>query len=291
MAATSTWPATSAHTMNGSLPPISRFTRATRSAHAAATRLPVATEPVNATPSTRGSRTIASPTSPAPATALNAPGGRCSKHEASISVESGVSSDGLATTVLPGRERRRQLPAEQQQRVVPGHDAAPHADRLLQHERQLGGLDRGDHAAGEVAAHLGVVVERRGGPAHLVAVLEQRLPALERHHPRDLVGAGPQAVGHLVEQLGALHRRASSPTPARPPTRPRSPRPPAPARRRGGRRASPRWPGSRRPAAARCPRPARRRSAVASPRAATIDRRPTDSGCGRERLLHRVRLR
>ena len=61
----------------------------------------MATEPVKATPSTRGSRTIASPTSPAPATTLKAPGGRWSKHEASISVESGVSSDGLATTEFP----------------------------------------------------------------------------------------------------------------------------------------------------------------------------------------------
>ena len=63
--------------------------------------MPVATEPVNATPSTRGSVTIASPTSPAPATTLKAPAGRCSKQEASMSVESGVSSDGFATTVLP----------------------------------------------------------------------------------------------------------------------------------------------------------------------------------------------
>ena len=87
--------------MKGSLPPISRFTRATRSAHATATRLPVSTEPVKATQSTRSSRTIASPTSPAPASRFTTPAGRCSKHGASISVESGVSSDGLQTVVLP----------------------------------------------------------------------------------------------------------------------------------------------------------------------------------------------
>ncbi len=94
-------PATSAQTMNGSLPPISRFIRATRWAQAAATFLPVATEPVNATPSMRGSSTSAAPTSPAPATRLTAPGGRSAKHSASIRVETGVSSDGLATTALP----------------------------------------------------------------------------------------------------------------------------------------------------------------------------------------------
>ena len=87
--------------MNGSLPPISRFMRATRVAHAAATLLPVSTEPVKATPATRASSTSASPTSPAPATTLTTPGGRWSKQSASISVDSGVSSDGFATTVLP----------------------------------------------------------------------------------------------------------------------------------------------------------------------------------------------
>ncbi len=87
--------------MNGSLPPISRFMRATRWAQAAATFLPVATDPVKATPSIRSSETSEAPTSPAPATRLTTPGGRSEKHEASISVETGVSSDGFATTALP----------------------------------------------------------------------------------------------------------------------------------------------------------------------------------------------
>ena len=100
-AATATSPATSAHTMNGSLPPISRFIRATRSAQRAAIFLPVSTEPVNATQSTRSSDTIASPTSPAPASSATAPGGSGSRQSASISVDTGVSSDGLHTTGLP----------------------------------------------------------------------------------------------------------------------------------------------------------------------------------------------
>ena len=100
-AATSTSEATSAHTMNGSLPPISRFMRATRFAQAAATFFPVSTEPVKATHSTRSSSTIRAPTSPAPATRPTTPGGSASKQSASISVDSGVSSLGLATTVLP----------------------------------------------------------------------------------------------------------------------------------------------------------------------------------------------
>ena len=69
-------PATSEQTMKGSFPPISRLTRAMRSTQACATLLPVATEPVKATPSTRGSDAIAAPTSGPPATMLTTPGGR-----------------------------------------------------------------------------------------------------------------------------------------------------------------------------------------------------------------------
>ena len=87
--------------MNGSLPPISRFIRATRVAQVAATFFPVSTDPVKATPAIRSSSTTAAPMSPPPATMFTTPGGRCSKQEASISVESGVSSDGFATTLFP----------------------------------------------------------------------------------------------------------------------------------------------------------------------------------------------
>ena len=75
--------------------------RATRCEQTPATFLPVSTEPVNATPATRSSATIAAPTSPAPATMFTTPAGSSPKQSASISVDSGVSSDGLATTVLP----------------------------------------------------------------------------------------------------------------------------------------------------------------------------------------------
>jgi hypothetical protein len=76
LAATSIFSATSEQTMNGSLPPISRLTRATRSMHALATFLPVSTDPVKAMPSTLSSDAIAAPTSPAPTSRLTAPAGR-----------------------------------------------------------------------------------------------------------------------------------------------------------------------------------------------------------------------
>ncbi len=75
--------------------------RATRREQAAATALPVSTEPVKATPPTRSSSTRARPTSPAPATRFTAPAGSSAKQSASMSVDSGVSSEGFATTVLP----------------------------------------------------------------------------------------------------------------------------------------------------------------------------------------------
>ena len=126
--------------MNGSLPPISRFMRATRCEQAAATALPVSTEPVKATPPTRSSSTSAANVAGARQQA-HRPGGSSAKQSASMSVDSGVSSEGFATTVLPaasaGRASRRAAAA-----VVPWDDAAPDADGLLHNERELGGLDR-----------------------------------------------------------------------------------------------------------------------------------------------------
>ena len=101
--------------------------------------------------------------------------------------------------------------------------------------------------------------------------------------------AARRRVRHLVEQLGALHRRRGAPA-RRGLGRGRDRR--VHLLRSGGverRRASPRWPGSRPPAAARRPRPARRRSAVASPRAATLPAAHHDQGAACDRLLHRVR--
>ena len=198
--------------MNGSLPPISRFARATRCAQATATRLPVSTEPVNATQSTRSSCVIASPTSPAPAIRFTTPAGRWSKQPAQHQRRKRRQLRRLADGRVAGGQRGRELPGQQQQRVVPGHDAAHHAHRLLQHQGELGRLDRRDHAAGAVAPDLRVVVERGRGPADLVGVLEQRLAALERHHPGQLVGAGAQPRRHLVQHLAALDRGRARPS-------------------------------------------------------------------------------
>ncbi len=121
---------------------------------------------------------------------------------------------GLADDAVAGGQGRCDLPGEEQQRVVPGDDAADDAERVLDDHRQLGRLDRRDHAPGVVAADLRVVVEGGRRPLQLVAVLDQRLAALGGHRPGQLLGAVAQPPRHLVQQLAALPR--GRPRPRRP---------------------------------------------------------------------------
>ena len=74
-------------------------------------------------------------------------------------------------------------------------------------EDSIGGITRPFGAARE----LGVEVERARGPAHLVAVLDERLAALAGHQLGQLVGAGAQPRRDLVQRLGALGRRRGGP--------------------------------------------------------------------------------
>lgn len=117
----------------------------------------------------------------------------------------------LADDRVPRRECRRGLPGEQQQRIVPWHDAADHAERVHDDERELSRLDRWDDPTGRVAADLGVVVEGGGAPVDLVPVLDQRLPALRCDQRGEPILVLPQLAGHLVEQLTALDGRGARP--------------------------------------------------------------------------------
>ena len=197
--------------MNGSLPPISRLTRATRSAQTAAIRLPVSTEPVNATQSMRSSATSVAPDVAGAGDEVDDAGRQVVEAVGERQRRERRDLRRLADGGVAGRERGGELPGQQQQRVVPGDDAGDRADRLLDHERELARLDRRDHPAGGVAPDLGVVVEGGGGPADLVGVLEPRLAALERHQLGELVGAVAQPGGDLVQQLAALERGRALP--------------------------------------------------------------------------------
>ncbi len=73
-------------------------------AAAAATRRPVAVEPMKATPSTPGLRAISSPTTgPGPVTRLKTPGGRSASamQRASSTAHTDVEGAGVHTTALP----------------------------------------------------------------------------------------------------------------------------------------------------------------------------------------------
>ena len=184
----------------------------------APTFLPVSTEPVNAMQSTRSSAAIAAPTSPAPATRLTTPGGQVVEAAAPAS----GSRAGSARRACRRWRCRRRAPAPASRRAAAAGSSRARCSR----RRRCGSLSTSaswvdsierDHAAGRVAADLGVVVERRRGPADLVGVLDQRLAALLRHHRGELVGASPaaarrpRAASRRARPAGvAPHSRAAS---------------------------------------------------------------------------------
>ena len=200
--------------MKASLPPISRFIRAIRSVQAAATFLPVATEPVKAMQSTSGWEERRGADVAGAGDQVDDAGRQVLEGAGQHQGRERRQLRGLADDAVAGRQRRRNLPGEQQQRVVPGDDAADDPERVLDDHRQLGRLDRRDHAAGVVAADLGVVVEGRRRPLELVAVLDQRLATLGGHRPRQLLGVLAQPPRDLVQHLAALS--GAGPRPARP---------------------------------------------------------------------------
>jgi hypothetical protein len=84
------------------LPPSSRWTRFSPAAAACATWIPARTEPVIDTICGMSWLTSARPVSASPQITLSTPGGRNSAAiSASSSVETGVVSEGLSTTVFP----------------------------------------------------------------------------------------------------------------------------------------------------------------------------------------------
>ena len=93
----------SSNTSAGALPPSSRCTRFSESAAALATSFPVVTSPVRETIPTPGCFTMAAPVGmPSPRTTLNTPGGKIPAASwATLSIERGVHSEGLITTVFP----------------------------------------------------------------------------------------------------------------------------------------------------------------------------------------------
>ncbi|MCY1439393.1 hypothetical protein D9M71_556270 [compost metagenome] len=94
----------SSKTMNGALPPSSRLTPLTVSAHWLISSCPIRVEPVNDSLRTSGLAVISPPTpAGSPVRTLNTPAGMPARSAstASARADSGVSSDGLTTMVQP----------------------------------------------------------------------------------------------------------------------------------------------------------------------------------------------
>ncbi len=102
MSSTALSMSTSSKTTTGALPPSSRWTRLTSLAADSATCMPARTEPVMAARAGVECSTMARPVSRSPQTTLKTPLGRIAPMISAIStVDAGVVSDGLSTTVLP----------------------------------------------------------------------------------------------------------------------------------------------------------------------------------------------
>ena len=187
----------SSNTMFAALPPSSSVRRFPLPAVARRMILPTSVEPVKAILSTSAS-TSAAPVSPAPVTMFTTPGGSSASWitSASRSAVSGVVSAGFSTTVLPGGERRGELPRGHQQREVPRDDLAGHAERP--------GRAPGERVL-ELVGPPRVVEEVRGRERQVdVARLLDRLAAVHRLEHGELARALLELARDAVDVLRAL---------------------------------------------------------------------------------------
>ena len=213
--------------MNGSLPPSSRLTRATRSAQTPAIRLPRLDR--------AGERDAVDALVADDRLAHVARAGEQVDDAGRQVVEAGRERERrqrrqlrrLADGRVAGGERGRELPREQQQRVVPGDDAArrrrsaPSARARAASTRSTGSRGRA-----KLRPDLGVVVERGRRPADLVRVLEPAAcrprASSARRARRCARGAGsrPRAAARRARPPASPPSRAPPRAPPRPPRRP-----------------------------------------------------------------------
>ena len=241
----------SSKTMTGFLPPSSKCTRFSVGAPCAMMSEPVADSPTKPMALIAGCSVSALPaSSPRPCTRLSTPAGSTSlgdlreQHRRERAPFGGLVHDRAA-----GGERRRDLPGRQHERRVPGRDHAHGADRLADRVVELA-LGRQREAVPGARRAVGEEAEILGRAQRRLRHVAERLAGIHALDEGDLVGAGDDLVGDLVQQRLALPRRSSCSRPGR-----RGPRP--------WRRGRCRRPGRARSSPAACRRPAkgRRRSA------------------------------
>src|SRR4051812_48296421 len=194
----------SSNTMFAAFPPSSRVRTLSVPAIAWWISLPTSVEPVNATLSTPGWRTMAIPMSDGPGTMLTTPGGRSAWRHTSAkrSADSGVVDAGLRTTVFPAA-RAGDLPGEHQQREVPRNDLGGDTERLRDpaRERVL-----------ELVGPAGVIPEVGRGERDVdVARLLDRLARVHRLEHRELARALLEDPRDPEEVFRALLARQRAP--------------------------------------------------------------------------------
>ena len=174
---------------------------------------PVFVEPVNATLSTPGCLRGTRPSSARrPGMTLMTPAGKPTSAASSAS-RSAVARRlrvGLEHDGAPGRERRRELPGRHQQRVVPRHDLAGDADRLLQRVREERAADR-VRAAGDRADRGGEEAEVLDRARDLRLHRRDRLADVARLELGELLAVRLDRVGERVQEPRALVRRGLAP--------------------------------------------------------------------------------
>ena len=109
---------------------------------------------------------------------------------------------GLGHNRAAGRQRGRELPAQQQQRRVPRDDRPDHADRFAAGVDEEVRLAGGDGGSLELVGQAGVVVEPLGNDGQLVAHLPRQLAGVAGFQLGEVVGVTRDQVTDLAHQLG-----------------------------------------------------------------------------------------
>ncbi len=163
---------------------------------------PASTPPVKAILATSGWSTSASPVARSPVTTLTTPAGKptSSASRAASIIEAGRHFRRLDHHGVAGGQRRRDGHDGEEQRRVPRHDHADHAERLAQRVVQhRGAVDRDDPAL-DLVGEAAVVVEPVGDDPRLQHHLVEELAVLRGLDPADLVGIGVDGVRPAHEE-------------------------------------------------------------------------------------------
>ena len=191
--------------------------------------LPTSVEPVKHTLRTSGWVTNRSPTTdPLPGMTVSTPSGSPASTRQLTDPDRGERRDlgGLEHDGVAGRQRRREPPAGDGHREVPGHDDADHAERLVEGDVDATG-DR-DLLAEEALGCGGVVVQAVADVARLPAGVADRVAGVGHLELGQLLDVRVDDGGERAQQPGPFRRaprRARRRTPpARGRSRRRSPR-------------------------------------------------------------------